>query len=51
MVAALSLADVTQEGVCGLMTAVERWEPAEDFSFNAFAFQSIKHAILWKIEN
>lgn len=51
MSAALSLADMTQEGVCGLMTAVERWDPRKDFAFDAFAFYSIKHAILRAIEN
>lgn len=51
MSAALSLADITQEGVCGLMTAVERWDPNKDYAFDAFAFYSIKHAILRAIEN
>ncbi|CDF41012.1 unnamed protein product [Chondrus crispus] len=51
MSAALSLGDMTQEGVCGLMTAVERWDPAKDYAFDAFAFYSIKHAILRAIEN
>lgn len=51
MSAALSLADITQEGVCGLMTSVERWDPRKDYAFDAFAFYSIKHAILRAIEN
>lgn len=48
---ALSLADITQEGVCGLMTSVERWDPSRDYAFDAYAFYSIKHAILRAIEN
>lgn len=51
MSSALSLADITQEGVCGLMTSVERWDPDKDYAFDAFAFYSIKHAILRAIEN
>lgn len=48
---ALSLADITQEGVCGLMTSVEKWNPKRDFAFNVYAFYCIKHAILRAIEN
>lgn len=48
---ALSLADITQEGVCGLMTSVEKWDPNRDYAFDVYAFYCIKHAILRAIEN
>lgn len=51
MGAALSLADLAQEGVCGLISAVERWDPRRGYAFDAYAFYSVKHAILRAIEN
>lgn len=51
MSAALSLSDLIQEGVCGLMKSVELWDPKRDFAFDAYAFYSIKHSVLRAIEN
>lgn len=48
---ALSLADLAQEGVCGLLCSVENWDPKRGYAFDAYAFYSIKHAILRAIEN
>lgn len=51
MEAALSLSDIMQEGVCGLITSVEKWDPQRGYAFDAFAFYMIKHAILRAVEN
>ena len=51
MAAALSLADITQEGVCGLINAVEKWDSTRGYAFDAYAFYMIKHAIMRAIEN
>lgn len=50
-VPSLSLADMVQEGVCGLMTGVERWRPDRECPFEPYAFFAIKHAILRAVEN
>lgn len=48
----LSLKDMVQEGMCGLMTAAERWDPARGSgAFEQYAYFCIKHAILRAIEN
>lgn len=51
MRAALSLGDLVQEGVVGLITAVERWDARRGYPFESFAFYSVKQAILRAIEN
>lgn len=51
MSSALSLSDIMQEGVCGLIGAVEKWDPDRGYAFDAYAFYMVKHAILRAIEN
>lgn len=49
----LALPDMVQEGVCGLMTAAERYDPGRSptQSFEQYAYFNIKHAIIRAIEN
>lgn len=51
MRAALSPADLIQEGVCGLMNAVEKWDPSRGYPFDAFAFYTVKHAVIRAVQN
>ncbi|PXF50053.1 RNA polymerase sigma factor SigA [Gracilariopsis chorda] len=48
---ALSMSDLVQEGVCGLITAVERFDASRGQPFDSYAFYSIKYAILRAIQN
>lgn len=48
---ALSLSDITQEGVCGLIKAVEEWDSSRGYAFEPYAFYCIKHSILRAMEN
>lgn len=51
MRAALCASDLVQEGVCGLLQAVERWDASKGYPFDAFAFYAIKHAIIRAVQN
>ncbi|KAI0561174.1 RNA polymerase sigma-70 [Gracilaria domingensis] len=47
----ISFSDLVQEGVFGLITAVERWNGSKGQPFDAYAFYSVKYAILRAIQN
>lgn len=49
--APMTLADMVQEGACGLMGAVERYDARRGGAFGMYAYFAIKHAILRAAEN
>lgn len=51
MRAAICPTDLVQEGFCGLMNAVEKWDSNKGCPFEAFAFYTIKYSIIRAIQN
>lgn len=51
MRAALCPTDLVQEGFCGLMNAVEKWDSTKGCPFDAFAFYTIKYSIIRAVQN
>lgn len=51
MRAALCAGDLIQEGVCGLMQAVDKWDASRGYAFDSYAFYSIKHAVIRAVQN
>lgn len=51
MQSALSLSDLMQEGVVGLMTAIERYDLSKGYPFDSFAFYTIKHSVIRAVQN
>lgn len=51
MRAAICENDLVQEGVCGLMQAVERYDPNRGYPFDGFAFYTIKFTIIRAVQN
>lgn len=51
MRAAICPADLVQEGVCGLINAVEKWDSNKGCPFDAYAFYTIKYSIIRAVQN
>lgn len=51
MRAAICPTDLVQEGFCGLMNAVEKWDSSKGCPFDAFAFYTIKYSIIRAVQN
>ncbi|CAN8071018.1 unnamed protein product [Agarophyton chilense] len=47
----ISFSDLVQEGVIGLITAVERWDGSKNQPFDTYAFYTVKYSILRAIQN
>lgn len=51
MQSALSLSDLIQEGVVGLMLAIEKYDLSKGYPFDSFAFYTIKHTVIRAVQN
>lgn len=51
MKSALSHSDLVQEGVMGLIQAVEKFDSSKGYPFDSFAFYTVKHSVIRAVQN